>query len=227
MNNKTKNHFLIGLASLLGMIGQSVGPLASTASAAVVPMETYGSNYGELSARWWQWLLSIPAAINPNLDSTGVNCGQGQYDDVTFLAGSFNGNVVRDSCTIPAGKPIFFPLINVVAFDPTPKETLMSLRMQAADAMDQVSELHCTIDGVACSDNLFKFRVRSPSFSFIAPQKGIMAPNWLTMPGNADQLVSDGFWILLDSLTPGDHIINFGGTADTFSLDLTYNLKVE
>ena len=35
----------------------------------VVPpsVNEFGNPYGEWTARWWQWLLSIPAATNPNL----------------------------------------------------------------------------------------------------------------------------------------------------------------
>jgi len=32
-----------------------------------------------MEREWWQWLLSIPTAVNPNLDSTGANCGVGQF----------------------------------------------------------------------------------------------------------------------------------------------------
>ena len=70
MNIKTKKNIVIGLSTLLGIIGQAAGPLASSSSAAVVPMDTYGSSYSELSARWWQWILSIPAEVNPNYDGT-------------------------------------------------------------------------------------------------------------------------------------------------------------
>jgi hypothetical protein len=94
---------------LLVVVGQTTGPLTPTASAAdVVEVQSYGSSYGEWSARWWQWIFSIPKDVNPNLDKDGSNANQGQVDDVWFLAGAFGGTYVRN-ITIPDGKPIFFP----------------------------------------------------------------------------------------------------------------------
>jgi hypothetical protein len=193
----------------------------------VVAVQTYGATYGELSARWWQWLLSIPAAVNPNLDATGANCAQGQYDDVWFLAGAFGGTVTR-SCTIPANKPVFFPLINTIAFKPNGNETLIDLRRLAAAFIDTVAELDCSMDGVACFKDPSSFRVRSPSFTVIAPSNGVVPPGKLSVPGNTDSIVSDGYWVLITPPTPGMHVIHVRATTgDGFSLDVTYNLTVQ
>lgn len=193
----------------------------------VVAVQTYGATYGELSARWWQWLLSIPASVNPNLDTTGANCTQGQYDDVWFLAGAFGGTVTR-SCTIPANKPVFFPLINTIAFKPNGNETLIDLRRLAAAFIDTVAELDCSMDGVACFKDPSSFRVRSPSFTVIAPPNGVVPPGKLSVPGNTDPIVSDGYWLLIKPPTPGIHVIHVSATTSTgFSLDVTYNLTVQ
>lgn len=192
----------------------------------VVKVQTYGATYGELSARWWQWVLAIPAAINPNLDTTGANCAQGQYDDVWFLAGAFGG-IVERTCTIPAGKPIFFPLINTIAFKPSGKETLLNLRRQSAAFIDNVAGLDCTMDGVTCFQDRSSFRVKSPSFTVIAPANGLVPPGKLSVPGNTDPIVSDGYWLLLDPPAPGPHTIKFKATTNDFSLDVTYNLTIQ
>ncbi len=230
MKNKTKNRLMIGCTVLLGVIGSTVGPLAAAASAAspkVVGVQTYGSTYGELSARWWQWAFSIPQAINPISDSSGANCAQGQVDDVWFLAGSWGGLPVTRWCSIPAGKPIFFPLINNVAFKPAGSETLLSLRQLAAGFVDSVTKLTCKIDYVDCADQWSSFRVRSPSFSVIAPPKGMVPPGNLSVPGNTDPLVSDGYWLLLSPLAPGVHVLHFGAeTSGGFTVDVTYNLTI-
>jgi hypothetical protein len=212
---------------LLGIAGSVGGLGASAADAAAVVVQTAGASYGEWSARWWQWLLSIPAAVNPNLDSTGANCGVGQFDGVWFLAGGFGGTYER-SCTIPAGKPIFFPLINSVAFKPGGKDTLLDLRKLAAEFIDSVNALDCTIDNTACAANLFQQRVRSPSFTVLAPQKGLIPPGNLSVPGNSDSLVSDGYWLLFAPLTAGQHrIVTHAGTTGGFDITLIYNLTVE
>jgi hypothetical protein len=193
----------------------------------VVGVQTYGSTYGELSARWWQWLLSIPKAVNPNLDPSGADCMLGQVDDVWFLAGSFGG-VVERSCMVPTGKPLFFPLINTVVFKPQGGETLLDLRGQAAAFIDAVIELECTLDGAPCFEDRARFRVRSPSFSVMAPAKGLVPPGELSVPGNTDPIVSDGYWLLLDPPSPGSHVIKFKAATGTgFSLDVTYNLTIQ
>jgi hypothetical protein len=39
---------------------------------------------------------------------------------------------------------------------------------------------------------------------------------------------SDGYWLMLEPLPPGNHIINFGGASKdgTFQIDITYEIKV-
>lgn len=234
MKYKVTIRLVVALAILMGFIGQIAGPLVPPANAAepespFVENASYGSTYGEWSARWWQWLLSIPAAVNPNLDSSGDQCKQGQQDDVWFLAGNFGGTVIR-TCTIPAGKPIFLPLINTVSFKPNGKETLLELRALAAGFIDtvNVSQLTCTIDGKAVVPDLSKFRVRSPSFTVLAPSGGILPPGQLTLPGNSDSIVSDGYWLLLNPLKAGSHTIKWhAATSSGFVVDVTYNLIVQ
>jgi hypothetical protein len=233
MNKKATHHLIMTLAILLGCIGTAAGLFAPSANAASVSnVQTHGASYGEWSARWWQWLLSIPAAVNPNLDMTGENCDQGQvFSDVWFLAGTFSVGQpvepVKRLCTIPSGKSLFFPIINIISFKPWGYETLLDLRHSAANFIDGVSVLEVTIDRKAVQ-NLFDFRVQSPSFTVIAPAKALIPPGQLEVPGNTDPIVSDGYWLYLSPLSAGQHEIHI--TAETSSgagLDVTYKLTVE
>ncbi len=67
-----------------------------------------------LSGHWWQWALSIPAAINPITDATGEFAAVGQSGPVWYLAGNFGGTTVR-TVTVPADKALFFPILNYFA----------------------------------------------------------------------------------------------------------------
>jgi hypothetical protein len=234
MRSTINRTLVIGATILLGTFGQAAGPLTSKASAAPpatppdVESQAFGSSYGEWSARWWQWLLSIPAAVNPNLDTTGANCAQGQSANVWFLAGTFGGSAAR-TCTVPAGKALFFPMINNVAFQPNTTDTLNSLRSQAAGLIDNVSvtSLICSIDGKRCALDLSLFRVTSPSFSVIVPPNGLIAPDSYNGATNPP-FVSDGYWMFLAPLPTGQHVINFGGTSSGgFTVNVTYNLTVQ
>lgn len=232
MNNKMKNRLIVAFTMLFVFMGLTVGSPTSAAKPAahveVVEVQTFGASYGEWSARWWQWALSIPAESNPILDMDGANCAKGQYDNVWFLAGTFGGPAVR-SCTIPAGKPIFFPLLNTAMLKPYGYETLLDFRRSLAENMDAVTDLWCTIDDKDLEEDLdlFNFRVRSPSFTVIGPPKGVLPPGFLKVPAHTDQIVSDGYWLLLSPLASGEHTINFGGEGPGFRVEVTYHLTIE
>lgn len=65
-----------------------------------------------LAARWLQWAQSMPAASSPIADPDGQYAEINQPDDVWFLAGTYGGEAGR-SCTLPAERPLFFPLFNI------------------------------------------------------------------------------------------------------------------
>ncbi len=44
----------------------------------------FGMTYGDWNAAWIQYGLSIPASINPTLDTTGVNCSVAQSGGPVF-----------------------------------------------------------------------------------------------------------------------------------------------
>lgn len=93
----------------------------SNANPGVLPPNSHavGKTYGAWSAVWWQYVESQPVSSNPLLDSTGAGCRKAQSGHVFFLVGAnSSGSVTRDQCTVPAGKALFFPLINAFDFEP-------------------------------------------------------------------------------------------------------------
>src|ERR1051325_2671947 len=72
-----------------------------------------GLSYQQWSARWWSWAYSIPLSMNPIFDTTGIDCALNQSGPVWFLAGT-NGFSATRNCVVPAGKMIFFPIINLL-----------------------------------------------------------------------------------------------------------------
>lgn len=189
--------------------------------------------YGELSAAWWQTMLPIATPMNPQNDSSGANCQGGNTSQIFFLAGSLTSTPVTRNCTVPANKPIFFPIINGECsnleqppfFGATDAE-----RAQCAQTLiDGVSvgSLKVTLDGRNVP-NLGRFRAASPPFDFTVP-----ADNILGVPGPASGRSSaDGFWVLLRPPAPGSHVIHFqaavvSGPAAGFTQDVTYNLTVQ
>jgi hypothetical protein len=195
--------------------------------------------YGELNASWWQWFFSVRASENPGLATDGaVDCSVGQSGDVWFLAGHFlSGGTFTRSCSIPAGKALFVPLINswVDNVCNTPPLTVDQLRALAADFVSPAKNLHASIDG---STILYQ-RAISPVFSYNLPSTKdnmLYAAFGISLPGpcwpslHVYPAVADGFYTLLPPLTAGSHSLNFGGSVgsgkNAFKLDMTYNLTV-
>jgi hypothetical protein len=198
----------------------------------------YGYSYGDWSAKWWQWLLSIPSATNPNTDTTGADCSQGQSGQVWFLAGTFGAPAQR-MCTVPTGKSLLIPILNAVfgagvgdcltpqPYNPGPCD-VPSLRAGAAAWMDGPQTLELRVDGVSLSD-LKQYRAQSPVFVYTLPQGNIL--NFLGLPdpaGTYGPAVSDGYWVMLTPLTPGSHSIYAKGTTNFgFTAEITYQVFVQ
>jgi hypothetical protein len=173
----------------------------------------FGNTYGEWAARWVQWLLSIPADTNPALDTTGARCAERQAGPVWFLAGNFGGPVSR-TCTVPAGKALFFPLDNVLfgagAFDCTPTTpdvvcNLASLRVGASAAMDPANvKLATTLDGKNFTD-LTDQRVQPPVILVTYPENSLFG----IPAGTYNPNVDDGYWLMLAPLKAGVHTLSF------------------
>ena len=53
----------------------------------------YGLTYGQWTANFWKWVISIPQQNNPNNDPTGAKCAINQNDlNVWYLAPTFGGS---------------------------------------------------------------------------------------------------------------------------------------
>lgn len=128
-----------------------------------------------------------------------------------FLSGTGGGKVSR-TCSIPAGKAIFFPVLNVECDYNSPDlKTESDLRKCAKDDQDKAPNLQATVDGVAIPD-LKSYRVQSPLFNMTLPNDNVMG-----YPPGTTQAVSDGYWIILEPLPPGKHQIHFSGSLVDFT----------
>ena len=125
----------------------------------IIPPGTtgFGKTYGAWSAAWWQYVFAQPASSNPLTDPTGAVCQAGQSGPVFFLVGTAGtGTATRDRCTLPAGKALFFPLVN--AFDVhTPGDGLDTAQLVWDDlhitiGFGPFSDLHASIDGFTVKD---------------------------------------------------------------------------
>jgi hypothetical protein len=205
---------------------------------------------GALTAEWWQWIMEIPSEINPLLDETGINCNENQQGPVWFLVGTPGdttvGNLTTGSaereCTIPEGKKILFPIFNTFCSELndeaairevvgipegelTEEQLEEGLRKCAADIVNLATIFEASIDGKEIT-NLEDFRVQSPVFTISFPEDNpFNVTDFIDIPQRA---VSDGYWLLVKGLEPGEHTIEFrGGIPGLFVTDVTYHITIE
>jgi hypothetical protein len=168
----------------------------------------YGLTYGDWTARFWQWLYSIPKPDNPGSDTTGKNCGLKQSGPVWFLAGTYGGTIER-TCTIPRDKAIMLAAINVECdFTEHQLKNEGELHACAKADQDKVTSTVVSVDGV----EIKTVRLQSPLFSLVLPENNALGTKPQTTPA-----VSDGYWVFLQPLSPGSHTIRASGSLVDFT----------
>jgi len=183
-----------------------------------------GRSAAALSAEWWKWAMSDPTDTNPVGDTTGVHCGNGQQGNVWFLAGGFGSSKIKRNCVIPAGKYIFFPMINAAYW---PKENSSYTCEQAKSAATVTNEnalnLFVELDGVAMADPK-RYRARTDECFNVFERVPSTFHSY-----NAYPSASDGYWVLLQPLQKGMHIIKFGGQYGNGDMvqDIEYEIFVQ
>jgi hypothetical protein len=231
------------VATMLITAGMATAGTAAAAAPTVVPpnQNVVGMTPSDWSAAWWQYVLQIPADINPATDTSGANCGVDQAaGPAFFLTGNFTSNAtVTRNCRVPAGKVLVIPIINTecssLEAPPYYGGNEKELRACAAASADffTPASLVLTIDGVNVP-NLQAYRVQSPVFDFHMPAKnvlGLKSGKKIGTSGTAGVAVSDGYWVITEPLAAGVYTIRFAGSATGpfpggFALDVTYVLTV-
>jgi hypothetical protein len=236
---------LVAAALVLGLAAPGNGQGRGNPNPGIAPpnAKPFGKTYGEWAAAWWLWAVGIPADYNPILDETGEFCDQGQSGPVWFLAGNFGGETER-TCEVPAGKALFFPILNslwwapddlddaafVAAFlglDPDELTDDELIRLIARFRVGPDPELTLTIDGVAAR-NLNRYYVESPGFRILDTDLIDDLGAEISQPNRA---VTAGYYVMLAPLPAGEHTIRFTAQYDNpifgeFALDVTYHLTV-
>jgi hypothetical protein len=197
----------------------------------------YGKSYGEWSARHWQWLYSLPADRNPLLMDGNVDLSLGQESGpVWFLGGSFAPVPVAGGYlatanrtgTIPAGKALFFPILDAECSVAEGNGTTSAqLGACAISDIDPATGLACEIDGKSVQ-HLGHYRFESSLFTWGPLPNNSLFGDPVNFPaGTSSPAVSDGYFLMLDPLPPGPHTLHFAGGVPGFTLDITYHLTVK
>jgi hypothetical protein len=248
LSRKYWSSALVVAGVVVALLGSTMA-FARNTNPGVFPINSrpYGQTYGQWSARWWQYAFQQTTLDICATDKPG--------SQVTFLAGT-PGDPVTNSCTVPTGKAIMFPVFNVewsvaeaiAQQNATPGQSCFlpdqpngtsdaalqaCATAQANHALAADASLKADVDGVTLQ-NLTNYRAVSPPFTFT------------TVDGNpfglcpadgpcplTSRAVADGFWIILTPLSPGAHTIHFTASVPfpelrfTFNTDTTYHLTIQ
>lgn len=188
-----------------------------------------GQSPESLAASWWQWAASAPEELSPVRDRTGTHCAVGQKGEAWFLAGGYGSSNIRRACAVPKGRHLFFPVINMVYW-PAEEGTgypCERARRSAALNNDGAIDLFVELDGKALPDPK-RYRVTTTQCFDIFARAREVAPAPVGFPA-----ATDGYWVILKPLSPGKHVLKFGGRYNRESgaygrmvQDIEYELEV-
>jgi hypothetical protein len=170
--------------------------------------------------------------------SEAVDCTVGQTGHVSFIGGTFlptsstpevSRSDVYRTCSIPSGTFLFFPILNgefdnLNCIPGNTNFTGEQLTAQAAQGINDIvpGSMTATIDGAPVSglaDGNSIYRAPSPWFSYTFPADNVgqfFGCNFPagTQPPTVDGhpgATADGIYLMLAPLSPGTHVIHFGG----------------
>ena len=174
-------------------------PVAPDGVAFAPEAEIQGASLGTWSARYWQWVTSLPVGANPAQDPSGARCGYGQHGPVFFVPRSM------PPCTVPAGAAVFIPIAGseCSTLEPPPfhGENEEELAACAAGEADRYTGVAVRVNGEVVPE-IERYRAQSPVFTLQLPEDNILA-----VPAGTGRAVADGYQIVLPPLGPGTHEI--------------------
>jgi hypothetical protein len=177
-----------------------------------------GKTYEQWTVAYARWGFAIARDRNPITDKTGEFAAEGQTGPVWFLGGNLGGTT-RRRLKVPAGKPIFSPLIYRLSTNPA----------IAKIPSDRLKDVEVVLDGTSIGD-LSVNHVTTPPFEYIGPDKDQALHPFFA---GKRQLAMDGWWFMLKPPAKGEHTLHIKGRLaaekieDQFELDITYRLIVE
>jgi hypothetical protein len=192
----------------MGIVGVAE---ANPVSIFPIHSKPYGHTYGEWSAKWWQWFLSIPKSQNPAFDLVGGKAGTNQdHLSPFFLCQTYENTIVlaNRAVSIPANRPIFMPIINWISIEHSDGQTDEELLAVAHEKMNVVMDLEVMINGIPISRPLKDFRAVSPFFTLELPVENIIG-----LPPGKKRAVSDGFWLFIQPRDKRIEIASFASCS--------------
>jgi hypothetical protein len=205
--------FNLTLAAAL-LLAAAQPALAQTTPLIAPSQAVAGQSQEEWSKRWWRWAMSFDDDGSPVGDPDGSLCAEGQSGPVWFLAGTYGTARTIRTCRVPAGKTLFFPLVNVVAMEPEDEEeSCASLKRRAAE--------------LAPAPDALVLEVNGKRFNGLAAHRQATRRCFHVADDDDTLAAGNGFYVALGPLKKGRYVLNFGGILPDLSQAVTYTLNVD
>lgn len=193
----------------------------------------YGKSYAEWTKEWWKYVMSFDCNTNP-LNYPVLSYSIDQRGPVIFLVGSKNGIASRD-IEMSGNKAILVPVINTISsfpcvdpsLAPAPGQNLEQyLKSANNQLMDQDTNMKALLDGKPIritNEN----RIDTDVFYFTG-RKDLIYCLDACVTGQVQAAVSDGYWIMINGLTRGKHVLRIHAEIlqSGIVVDANYTLHV-
>ena len=178
---------------------------------------------------WWQWAVSMPNRDSPVRDRTGVNCSVNQHGAVWYLAGGYGSSLIHRKCTVPSGKYLFFPVINML-YSPSNSSnatTCASVKKNASINNQYLISFKVVVDKHKFVNPVYYRQASKECFDLSA-----RIPRKKNVP-RIYPSATDGYWIMIKPLSIGSHKISFRAEYNNpnsaygkMIQDIQYDLKI-
>lgn len=172
-----------------------------------------GQSLGQWNSDWIKWVGSF--GPGPFSDTDGSRANINQSGPVFFLAGTGgNAGPVTRNITVGDDKYLYFPLMNwIVAAGAYPgfADTKTEATALVTNTINPAN-LFASIDGVPVA-NLASHRESSGSVFTLS----FVNNNDYGFPtGTYDDAYGDGYYLMFNPLSDGQHTLHFGGTGSAY-----------
>ncbi len=241
--------FLPCATSLVLLLALTLAPPTAHADVIVSPSQSFqGQPQSQLANGFWRWALSFPSATNPLVDTTGAYSYLGNQGSFFYLGGTIGNASATRTVTVNSGQSLFVPIFPFITWADISAYGGGYANLQRDDAETAGIEpngsapnttLFLTLDGKPAplpsgTTSLFDFRQVSPTlFGLNIPADNVFGLTGPPYPGTV-QALADGWYALLNPLSPGIHTLEFGGETtgigayaeQTISTDTTFIIDV-
>ncbi len=170
----------------------------TAATLAAPGSDPLGVPYEDWASRWWSWLMSSPAAVNPGLTDA---CDAGQGPEAFFIPQTFPGIELAVTCHAAAGQPVLVSPGGSIC-TPDAGETEEDVAACVANSDATLFAPSVTVDGQPIAD-IGDWFVMSEPFELMLPEDNLFG----IPAGPVSGVLSSGWFVMLSDLAPGTHTI--------------------